>query len=139
MFTLDHVAIVVPELEAAVATYCQLLDYPPAAVRYHEVPSEGVRVAMLKGNTTLELLQSTDPAGSLARFIEKRGPGLHHLCFAVDEAQPQLDRLLRAGLSLLDTTPRVGAEGAVFFVHPRSAAGVLTEFVEKPATPVNEE
>ncbi len=131
MFTLDHVAIAVPDLAAAVELYCRLLDYPAEHVEYHDVTSEGVRVAMLKGNTTLELLQATDPAGSIARFIEKRGAGLHHLCFATPDAQSRLDTLAGASFSLLDTAPRIGAEGKVFFVHPKSAGGVLTEFVEK--------
>jgi methylmalonyl-CoA/ethylmalonyl-CoA epimerase len=131
MFTLDHVAIAVPDLDAAVQLYCQLLDFPVDQVEFHDIPAEGVRVAMLKGNTTLELLQPTDPAGSIARFIEKRGAGLHHLCFAAPEAQARLDRLAAAGFSLLDAAPRQGAEGKVFFVHPKSAGGVLAEFVEK--------
>lgn len=130
MFTLDHVAIAVPDLAEAVTLYCKLLDYPLEAVEYHAVPSEGVRVAMLKGNTTLELLESSDPVGSIARFIEKRGPGLHHLCFSTADAQARLDSLSEQGFSLLDQHPRVGAEGSVFFVHPKSAGGVLTEFVQ---------
>jgi methylmalonyl-CoA/ethylmalonyl-CoA epimerase len=130
MFHLDHVAIAVPDLAEAVALYCKLLGYPLEGVEYHDVPSEQVRVAMLKGNTTLELLQCTDPGGSIARFIEKRGPGLHHLCFRTADAQSQLGGLAGAGFSLLDQAPRLGAEGSVFFVHPKSAGGVLVEFVE---------
>lgn len=129
MFHLDHVAIAVPDLPAAVALYCKLLSYPPEAVEYHDVPSEQVRVAMLKGNTTIELL-CADPGGNIARFIEKRGAGLHHLCFRTDGAQARLDSLAAQGFTLLDQQPRVGAEGSVFFVHPKSAGGVLTEFVE---------
>lgn len=133
MFTLDHVAIAVPDLAAAVQLYCKLLAYPPEAVEYHDVPSEQVRVAMLKGNATIELLECTDPAGSIARFIEKRGAGLHHLCFTTPDAQAQLDGLAAAGFTLLDQQPRTGAEGSVFFVHPKSAGGVLTEFVQPPS------
>jgi methylmalonyl-CoA/ethylmalonyl-CoA epimerase len=133
MFNLDHLAIAVPDLDAAVGLYCQLLGFPAEQVEYHDVPSEGVRVALLKGNTAIELIQPTDPAGSVARFIEKRGPGLHHLCFATEDAQARLDELKAGGSRLLDDAPRTGAEGRVFFVHPASAGGVLTEFVEKPA------
>jgi methylmalonyl-CoA/ethylmalonyl-CoA epimerase len=130
MFTLDHVAIAVPDLAQAVALYCKLLDYPLEAVEYHDVPSENVRVAMLKGNATIELIQPTQVDGSISRYLEKRGPGLHHICIRTDDAQIRLDSLLGQDFSLLDQQPRVGAEGKVFFVHPRSASGVLLEFVE---------
>ena len=75
--------IIVHSLAEAVPLYCTLLGIAPDAVEYHDVPSEGVRVAMLKGNTTVELLEPTEAAGALARFLEKRGPGLHHWCYAV--------------------------------------------------------
>jgi methylmalonyl-CoA/ethylmalonyl-CoA epimerase len=132
MFRLDHIGIVVAALEPAVELYCRLLDYPPEQVEYHDVPSEGVRVAMLKGNTTLELLEPTAPQGALARFLEKRGGGFHHLCFgAPAPLEDRLAALREQGFQLLDETPRLGAEGQVFFVHPRSAGGILTEFVEE--------
>jgi methylmalonyl-CoA epimerase len=130
VFTLDHLAIAVPDLDAAVETYCRLLGYPAEAVEYHEVPTESVRVAFLHGNTKLELIQPTDDASSVARYLEKRGPGLHHICFATANAQTRLDSLKAAGVRLLDDVPRTGAEGRVFFVHPNAASGVLVEFVE---------
>lgn len=131
MFRLDHIGIVVEALEPAVELYCKLLDYPAERVEYMDVPSEGVRIAMLSGNTKIELLQPTDTDGALARFLTKRGGGVHHLCFgAPAPLQAKLDELKTGGLDLLDSEPRVGAEGRVFFVHPRSTAGVLTEFVE---------
>jgi methylmalonyl-CoA epimerase len=133
MFTLDHLGIIVHSLAESVPLYCTLLGIAPEAVEYHDVPSEGVRVAMLKGNTTVELLEPTEPDGALARFLEKRGPGLHHWCYAV---RPPLDdklaELKAAGFEVLSDAPRVGAEGRVYFVHPRSCGGILTEFVEKP-------
>jgi methylmalonyl-CoA/ethylmalonyl-CoA epimerase len=134
MFRLDHIGIAVAELEPAVELYCKLLDYPPAQVEYHDVASEGVRVAMLKGNTTIELLQPTDAHGALARFLEKRGGGFHHYCFGGPAPlQDKLAALRAQGFQLLDETPRQGAEGKVFFVHPKSAGGILTEFVEELA------
>lgn len=132
MFTLDHLGILVASLEESVPLYCTLLGLPQSDVEYHEVPSESVRIAMLRGNTTIELLEPTDPDGPLARFMEKRGPGFHHYCFAVKPPlQERLEALKTAGFVLLDQSPRVGAEGRVFFVHPKSAGGILTEFVEK--------
>jgi methylmalonyl-CoA epimerase len=132
VFNLDHLGIIVESLQAAVPLYCQLLGIAAEAVEYHDVPSEGVRVAMLKGNTTVELLEPTEPEGPLARFLEKRGPGLHHWCYAVKPPlEEKLAELKAAGFEVLSENPRVGAEGRVFFVHPRSAGGILTEFVEK--------
>lgn len=132
MFTLDHIGIVVQKLEPAVELFCQLTGCRSDAVEYHDVPSEGVRVAMLHGNTTIELLESTNPEGALARFLEKRGSGFHHYCFRVQAPlQEKLDGLKTAGFHLLDDQPRQGAGGSVFFVHPKSAGGILTEFVEQ--------
>lgn len=132
MFRLDHIGIVVAELIPAVELFCRLLDFPPEQVEYHEVPTEGVRVAMLKGNTTIELLEPTDPQGVLARFLAKRGGGFHHFCFSASAPlEERLVALRNQGFALLDETPRVGAEGKVFFVHPKSAGGILTEFIEE--------
>ena len=131
-FDLDHLGVVVASLAEAVPLYCRLLGVPADAVEYHDVPSEGVKVAMLRGNTVIELLEPTEPDGALARFLEKRGGGFHHWCFAAPPPlQARLDELKAAGFRLLDEQPRVGAEGSVFFVHPASAGGILTEFVEK--------
>jgi methylmalonyl-CoA epimerase len=132
MFNLDHLGIIVASLGESVPLYCTLLGIAPDAVEYHDVPSEGVRVAMLKGNTTVELLEPTEPDGALARFLEKRGPGLHHWCYAVPAPlEDKLAGLKAAGFEVLSDAPRVGAEGRVFFVHPKSTGGILTEFVEK--------
>lgn len=132
MFNLDHLGIIVHSLAESVPLYCTLLGIAPDAVEYHDVPSEGVRVAMLKGNTTVELLEPTEADGPLARFLEKRGPGLHHWCYAVPAPlEDKLAALKSAGFEVLSDVPRVGAEGRVFFVHPKSSGGILTEFVEK--------
>ena len=139
MFELDHIGIVVNSLEDSVPLYCMLLGVPAAAVEYFDVPTEQVRIAMLRGNTIVELLEPLPGAETgLTRFLEKRGPGMHHICFRQDAPLEQkLEQLREAGLALLDETPRSGAEGKVFFVHPRSAAGVLVEFVEKGSHPIN--
>ena len=132
MFRLDHIGIVVEKLEPMVELYCQMLGFPADKVEYHDVPSEGVRVAMLKGNTCLEFLEPTNPEGGLAKFIEKRGPGLHHFCFGGPAPlEDKLKAMKEQGFRLLDEVPRQGAEGKVFFVHPKSAGGILTEFVEE--------
>lgn len=132
MFTLNHLGIAVESLAQAVPLFCRLLDLSQDAVVYHDVPAEKVRVAMLKGNVTIELLEPTEPGAPLARFIEKRGAGFHHWCFSAPAPlEAKLAALGEAGFSLLDETPRTGAEGRVFFVHPKSAGGILTEFAEE--------
>ncbi len=130
VFQLDHIGIVVESLEQAVPLWCGMLGFPAESVEYHEVPAEGVRIAMLQGNIKLELLEATDPQGSVQRFLEKRGGGLHHLCFATGSADEAHARLSEAGYQLLSDAPLNGAEGRVFFIHPRSASGVLSEMVE---------
>ena len=129
MFRLDHIGIVVEKLEPMVELYCKMLGFPPERVEDHDVPSEGV---MLAGNTKLEFLEPVNPEGGLAKFLAKRGPGFHHFCFGGPAPlEDKLAALKNDGFRLLDEVPRDGAEGRVFFVHPKSAGGILTEFVEE--------
>jgi methylmalonyl-CoA/ethylmalonyl-CoA epimerase len=129
-----HVGIAVKRLEDALAGY-RTLGFRPEAIE--EVPSQGVRVAFLQaGDVRLELLESLAADGVIARFIERRGEGLHHLAFSVEDIRKELRRLQAAGLELVDVEPRPGARGRlVAFVHPRSAHGVLVELVEEPRRP----
>jgi methylmalonyl-CoA/ethylmalonyl-CoA epimerase len=98
----------------------------------HDVPTERVRAAFLPvGESHLELLEPTDPSSVIARFLEKRS-GLHHVCIAVPDIRAALDALKARGVELLDEKPRTGAGGRkVAFIHPRAAAGVLLELVER--------
>jgi methylmalonyl-CoA/ethylmalonyl-CoA epimerase len=125
-----HVGIAVRRLEDALAGY-RAFGFEPEAIE--EVPAQGVRVAFLRaGDVRLEFLESLDQDGVIARFIERRGEGLHHLAFAVDDIRAELQRLKAARLELVDAEPRPGAHGRlVAFVHPRSAHGVLVELVEE--------
>jgi methylmalonyl-CoA/ethylmalonyl-CoA epimerase len=83
------------------------------------------------GQTKIELLESTDPEGPIGKFIEKRGEGIHHIAFAVENIEERLREAEAAGVRLIDTTPRRGAEGmSIAFLHPKSTMGVLTEFCE---------
>ena len=125
-----HIGIAVRRLEDALAKY-KTLGLEPESVE--EVPSQGVRVAFLPaGGVRLELLESLTPDGVIARFVESRGEGLHHLAFAVADIRAELRRLQAAGLELVDAEPRPGAHGRlVAFLHPRSAHGVLVELVEE--------
>lgn len=131
-FTIDHIGIVVDSLDSAVALYCNLLGVDPAAVVYHDVPTEKIRIAMLRGNAAVELLEPTQEGTGLAKFREKHGAGIHHICFAAPAPlQDKLNELKAAGMTLLDDAPRIGAGSKIFFVHPKSCGGVLVEFVER--------
>ena len=129
---LDHVGIAVRSLAERVPLYQDLLGVPLA--REEEVPTERVRVAFLgDGETHVELLEPIDGEGPIAQFLEKRGEGVHHLCFEVDDIEATLARLRAAGVTLVGQAPRPGAGGCkVAFLHPKSAGGVLIEISEKP-------
>ena len=131
MTKLHHIGVAVANLEEAIRAYRAL---GLAVEKVEEVPSEKVRVAFLPvGEAHLELLEPTDPASPVARFLEKRGPGLHHLCFAVQDIGKALASAQAAGLAPLDPAPRPGAGGAqVCFFHPKSTGGVLVELWQDP-------
>ncbi|MGC8916468.1 MAG: methylmalonyl-CoA epimerase [Thermoanaerobaculum sp.] len=123
---LHHVGVAVGNLEEAAKAY-QALGL--SVTKVETVPSEEVRVAFIPvGETHIELLEPTSPHSPIARFLEKRGPGVHHLCLAVGDLAHLMDRARAGGLKLLDETPRVGASGSrVCFIHPKSVGGVLVE------------
>lgn len=127
MIKINHIAIVVPELEAAQSFWVEALGLP--LERVAAVPEEAVEVAFLPaGEGEIELLQPTDPESGVARYLEKRGPGMHHLCLEVDDLEATLARLRQAGVELINEQPRRNAEGRAYaFVHPRSTGGVLVE------------
>jgi len=127
---LHHVAIATADLEAALDRY-RLLGYELETRQ--TLPSQGVEAAMLtSGGDRLELLVPTAPDTPVGRFLEKRGPGLHHLAFACANVSAELARLRRAGARLVDERPRPGFGGhLVAFVHPSWAGGVLVELVQE--------
>lgn len=129
---IHHIAIAVNDLEAALAFYRDALGLEVSERR--EVPEEGVEIAFLPaGEGEIELLQPLGPDSSVARFLEKRGEGLHHVCLQVDDIYAAMERLRAAGATLLSESPRVGADGTRYiFIHPKSACGVLLELYEKP-------
>lgn len=126
---LHHIGIAVRSLEQALPAYLAL-GLTPGSV--DDVPTEGVRAALLDvGGVRLELLESLRPDGVVARFLERRGEGLHHIAFAVADIRSEMERLARMGLSLVDPSPRPGAHGRqVAFVHPKAVHGVLVELVQ---------
>jgi len=127
----NHIGIAVKNLEEAKKLFSDALGLP--CVEERTVPERGVRIAFLSsGNTTIELLEGIGPESAVSKFVEQRGPGIHHLCFEVDGIERVMKELTADGVRLIDEKPRPGAEGKpVAFVHPKSTLGVLVELIEK--------
>ncbi len=127
---LDHIAIAVEDLDAAVKMYCDRLGV--TLTDTEELPDRGIRLAKVDaGGVTIELFQPLDRESKLARSIEKRGYGLHHLAFAVDDVAGSLEALKADGAPLVDETAKIGAGGSrIAFLHPNALAGVLVEILE---------
>jgi methylmalonyl-CoA/ethylmalonyl-CoA epimerase len=124
---IEHIGIAVVSLETAIPLYETLLGTKCYATE--EVADQKVKTAFFKvGQTKIELLESTDPEGPIGKFLEKKGPGIHHLAFAVDDVNTALQQAKEAGFQLIDIQARKGAEGLnIGFLHPKSTLGVLTE------------
>jgi methylmalonyl-CoA epimerase len=129
-----HVAIVVRDLEAALGFYRDELHLPLDVVL--PMDTDGVRIAFLPvGESNIELVEPTTTDTGVARFLDSRGEGFHHVCFEVDDIAAELARMAGAGIELIDSAPRRGAEGPVAFIHPRSCHGMLVELIEAPGGP----
>jgi methylmalonyl-CoA/ethylmalonyl-CoA epimerase len=128
---IEHIGIAVRNLETAIIFYEKVFGLE--CYNIEEVADQNVRTAFfLVGQTKIELLQSTDPEGTIAKFIEKKGEGIHHIAFAVEEIEEQLAHAEKMGVKLIDNTPRKGAEGLdIAFLHPKSTSGVLIELCGK--------
>jgi methylmalonyl-CoA/ethylmalonyl-CoA epimerase len=128
---IEHIGIAVSNLTEAIAYYEGVLGLTCYAIE--EVADQKVKTAFFKvGDTKIELLESTDPEGPIGKFIEKKGPGVHHLAFAVDQVDGALTEVEGKGVQLIDKKHRKGAEGLnIGFLHPKSTLGVLTEFCGK--------
>ncbi len=128
---IEHIGIAVEDLEEAIS-YCEdILGLECYAVE--EVKDQRVKTAFFKlGDTKIELLESTDPEGPVGKFIDKKGPGVHHIAFAVPDVNKALAEAEEKGIRLIDQEGRSGAEGLkIGFLHPKSTLGVLTEFCSK--------
>lgn len=128
---IEHIGIAVSNLEEAIAYYQNVLGLTCYAVE--EVKDQKVKTAFFKvGDVKIELLESTDPEGPIGKFIENKGPGVHHVAFAVEEVNGALQDVEAKGVRLIDKTGRKGAEGLnIGFLHPKSTLGVLTELCSK--------
>ncbi len=128
---IDHVGIAVPDIEEALKFYEGILGIK--ATETEEVKEQKVKVAFLPtGDSELELLQSTDPDGPIAKYIEKKGAGMQHLALKVDDIEAALAELKEAGIKLIDEKPRYGAGGAkIAFLHPKATGGILLELCQR--------
>ncbi len=131
MNKIEHIGIAVNSLEQANNLYAQLLGEAP--YKSEAVESEKVITSFFKnGPNKIELLAATDESSAIAKFIEKKGEGIHHIAFAVDNIYEEMERLSKAGFQLLSATPKKGADNKlVCFVHPKSAHGVLVELCQE--------
>jgi len=130
---IDHVAIIVRNIEQALVFYRDTLGITPSEIK--EVPTEQVRIAFLPmggpGGSELELIEPITPDSSLTRFLEKRGEGLHHICLEVADIDAALAEMQEKGVPVLDKQPRIAAAGRAIFLHPKGTNGVLLELLEK--------
>lgn len=131
MQKIEHIGIAVKNLEDANKTYAALLGVPHYKVE--AVESEGVATSFFKvGESKIELLEATSADSPIAKFIEKRGEGIHHIAFAVDDIQKEITRLQKEGFTVLNETPKKGADNKlVAFLHPKSSNGVLVELCQE--------
>jgi len=129
---IHHLGIVVNRLETAYGFWRDVLG-----LKIHKeatVADQGVKAALLPcGETEIELLEPIDPAGGVAKFLAKRGEGLHHLCFEADKVADELTSAKNKGLPMLDEAPRAGLAGLIGFLHPRASCGILVELAQPPA------
>jgi methylmalonyl-CoA/ethylmalonyl-CoA epimerase len=121
----SHIGIAVEALSESLPFFRDVLDLKEVALD----DADGANIAGFSaGEPLVELLEADDPASPIGRFVAKRGPGIHHICFSVDDLDDTLERCRRAGIELIDEEPRIGAEGKrIAFLHPRSTGGVLVE------------
>ena len=125
---IEHIGIAVRSLKDSIEYFEKVLGLECYAIE--NVSDQKVKTAFFKiGDTKIELLESTDPEGPIGKFIEKKGPGIHHLAFAMPDVEKALMDAEKEGIQLIDKKPRSGAEGLnIGFLHPKSTGGVLTEF-----------
>lgn len=130
MKKIEHIGIAVKNLKDATLIYERLLGTP--SYKTEDVASEGVKTAFFAcGESKIELLQATKEDSAIAKFIEKRGEGIHHIAFAVDDIAAEMERLKNNGFRLLNETPKLGADNKrIAFIHPKSTHGVLVELCQ---------
>ena len=127
---LDHVGIVVADIDATLKTYCEQLGFK--LLERTEIPEQKVVAAFLDGgNSTIELISPTDTESGTAKYLANRGEGTHHVAYEVDDIVAALAELKAQGVRLIDETPRQGVHGLVAFVHPKATHGMMIELLQK--------
>jgi len=129
---IDHLAILVEDIEAHLAFWRDALGMEVAQVK--DIPAEAAQIAFLPlGGSEIELVRPTTTDSGLAKYLEKRGPGMHHVCLQVDDIEAMLAQLKAKGIQLINDTPKLSADGKKYaFIHPKSANGVMVELYELP-------
>jgi methylmalonyl-CoA/ethylmalonyl-CoA epimerase len=129
---IDHIAVLVDDMQSSLSFWQDALGIDLAGLS--EVPTEQARVAFLPtGGSEVELVQPTTADSGLARYLEKRGPGMHHICLQVDDITGMLAQLKEHGIQLINEIPRLGTGGKQYaFIHPKSAGGVMVELYQLP-------
>jgi len=127
---IDHIAIVVENLDAALAVYRDALGMTVTAVK--EMPEQDVKMAFLpSGDSEIELLEPLHADSGIGKYLARRGEGLHHVCLEVDDIEATISDLKARGAQLIDETPKQGAHGKIAFIHPKGAHGVLVELIQR--------
>jgi methylmalonyl-CoA/ethylmalonyl-CoA epimerase len=131
---IDHIAILVDDLSAPLSFWRDALGMEVTHVK--DIPAEAAQIAFLPtGGSEIELVRPTTGDSGLAKYLEKRGPGMHHVCLEVDDLLGMLAQLKAKGIQLINETPKVSADGKKYaFVHPKSAFGVMVELYELPGS-----
>jgi len=126
----DHVSIVVSNLDEGLKIYENLLGIKASHIE--TVADQGIKAAMIVvGDVEIELIEPISPDSAVAKFLEKKGEGVHHICFEVDDVDKELESLAARGVNLIDKQGRKGLAGKIAFLHPRSTKGVLVELAQK--------
>ena len=127
----DHIAIAVKNLDEALQLYDNLFGIKPSKIE--TIPHQGVKAAILPMGEggEIELLEPIDPQGGIAKFLENRGEGIHHICLEVEDVDHELTTLAKKGVQLIDKQGRPGLAGKIGFLHPKSTKGVLIELAQK--------
>lgn len=126
---IHHVGVVVPDLDAGLKFWRDTLGL--RLTKSATIEEQGVRAALLKvGESEIELLEPINPDGGVAKFLARRGGGLHHVCFETDDVERELDGAKAKGIQLIDQKPRAGLAGMICFLHPKATRGVLVEYAQ---------
>jgi len=127
---IDHIAIAVKSLDETLGVFESVFGLKPSHTE--TIPDQGVKAALIPvGDGEIELLEPIDPEGGVAKFVEKRGEGVHHICIEVDNVDEELKSLAAKGVELIDKQARKGLAGKIAFLHPRATKGVLIELCQK--------